>query len=186
MAQRPTKRNPEVIERIVDGLSVGTPLRELCRQEGMPNWRTVYAWIAADAELAAQIAQARDLGFDAIAEEALAIADDASNDYMTRRTKTGAEEKVLDAEHVQRSKLRIETRLKLLAKWSPRKYGEKVGLEHSGPDGAPIEISSTVGLAVAAVRELRGLRMDRGSLPAPEAPEAPESLPAPDSGGDLL
>ena len=32
-------------------------------------------------------------------------------------------------------KLQIETRLKLLAKWSPKKYGEKIQQELSNPDG---------------------------------------------------
>ena len=35
----------------------------------------------------------------------------------------------VNAEHIQRSKLRIETRLKLLAKWNPKKYGDKLALE---------------------------------------------------------
>ena len=35
----------------------------------------------------------------------------------------------LNGEHVQRSKLRIETRLKLLACWNPSKYGNKTILQ---------------------------------------------------------
>lgn len=89
----------------------------------MPAWRTVYDWIGRDEELSAHIARARDLGFDAIAEECLDIADDSSQDY--RDTDKGL---VYDAEHVQRSKLRIETRLKLLAKWNPKKYGDRIAL----------------------------------------------------------
>ena len=36
---------------------------------------------------------------------------------------------VEDREVTSRSKLRVETRLKLLAKWNPKKYGEKVALD---------------------------------------------------------
>ncbi|MNU09652.1 hypothetical protein D3C72_2563420 [compost metagenome] len=36
-------------------------------------------------------------------------------------------------------RLQVETRLKLLAKWHPKKYGEKVTAEHTGPNGAPIQ-----------------------------------------------
>jgi len=40
-----------------------------------------------------------------------------------------------DTDHIQRSKLRVETRLKLLAKWNPRKWGDRQQIEHSGKVG---------------------------------------------------
>jgi len=33
---------------------------------------------------------------------------------------------------IEHRKLRIDTRLKLLAKWNPKKYGDKQAIEHSG------------------------------------------------------
>jgi hypothetical protein len=178
MSERATKRTPEVIERIIDGLSNGTPLRELCRQDGMPAWRTVYSWLKADEELAARFAHARELGFDAIAEEALEIADDGTNDWMKRRRQDGTEEEVVNSEHIQRSKLRIETRLKLLAKWSPKKYGEKLDLAHTGADGAPLQINA-VSIAMDAVKELRAARFNKQSIT--DEPKQIES-----KGDDLL
>jgi predicted secreted protein len=142
MAQRPTKRTPAVEKRIIDGLCDGTPLRELCRQEGMPNWRTVYDWISADPDFAARIAHARDLGYDAIAEDILDIADDGTNDYVQRKRQGGDTELVLDTDHVQRSKLRIETRLKLLAKWNPKKYGDKQTVDVGNKDGETLKVES--------------------------------------------
>jgi hypothetical protein len=153
MAERLTKRTPEVEDRIIEGLCDGIPLRELCRQAGMPNWRTVYDWISADADLAARIAHARDLGFDAIAEDILDIADDGTNDWVERKKQDGSTDKVIDSEHVQRSKLRIETRLKLLAKWSPAKYGDKSTTALTGPDGGAIK-TEAVGAAPDAMRDL--------------------------------
>ena len=35
-------------------------------------------------------------------------------------------------------KLQVETRLKLLAKWDPKRYGDLMRQEISGPDGSPI------------------------------------------------
>jgi hypothetical protein len=46
----------------------------------------------------------------------------------------------LNAEHVQRSKLRIETRLKLLAKWNPKKYGERVAV--AGDADSPLKVDA--------------------------------------------
>lgn len=125
---REQKYNPaDFYQSIEDWISEGKTLREWCRQPGHPCYWLVYEWMKNDNDFSKRFAQAREAGEDVIAEECLAIADDATNDYMER---DGRME--LDREHVQRSKLRIETRLKLLAKWNPKKYGDRLGLEHSG------------------------------------------------------
>ncbi|MBK1884817.1 hypothetical protein JIN85_20575, partial [Luteolibacter pohnpeiensis] len=43
---RPTKRIDEVIERVLEGLSMGTPLTLICAEEGMPSPKTIYNWMA--------------------------------------------------------------------------------------------------------------------------------------------
>ena len=159
MAERATLRTPEIETRIIEGLCDGVPLRELCRQDGMPNWRTVYDWISADEELAARIAHARDLGFDAIAEDILDIADDGTNDWVERKRKDGSVDTVMDSEHVQRSKLRIETRLKLLAKWAPKKYGDKQQVEVGNKDGETFQIESNADNAALALQLAEALRV---------------------------
>jgi hypothetical protein len=132
--------DPKVIQRICDLLSEGVPLRQILRDEpGMPAAATFYTRLSEKsevycAETARHIACARELGHDAIAADCIEIADDARNDYM-ERLKPGSDgemESAYNAEHVQRSKLRIETRLKLLAKWDPKRYGERMNLDHSG------------------------------------------------------
>lgn len=139
----------EKFEAICERIAQGETLREMCREEGMPRWRQVYRWIAEDDEkpveerknLRTRFMRARDEGFDAIAEETLRIADDARNDWMEKYDKDGNNIGwQLNGEHVQRSKLRIETRLKLLAKWSPNKYGESVNLNHGGQVDNPIQM----------------------------------------------
>lgn len=121
-----TKRTPEVIKRLLDGIADGKTLRALCREDGMPNWRTVYDWIEADEQLAAQVARARELGFDAIAEDVFDIADG------TRAS----------SEHVQLSKMRIDTRLKLLACWSPKKYGNKQDVSIGNKEGETLKVET--------------------------------------------
>jgi hypothetical protein len=122
-------------------MSEGKTLREWCRQEGKPHYSTVYDWKAKDAKFAQRFARARELGAEAIAEDCFTIADDARNDWMERFDKEGQGIGwVLNGDHVQRDKLRIETRLKLLAKWFPKKYGELVKMEHTGADGGPIAV----------------------------------------------
>ncbi len=139
---RPSSYDPVVAEKICELLSEGVPLREICRMEGMPAWRNIYFWMARDDDLSAHIARAREAGYDAIAEECLDIADNATNDWMDREFRNAhgkiEVQRVVDSEHIQRSKLRIETRLKLLAKWRPEKYGEKTILTGDA-NGAPIK-----------------------------------------------
>jgi hypothetical protein len=126
MAKRQSKRTPEVEERIIEGLTDGVPLRVLCRQDDIPSWRTVYDWIKADPSFASRVAYARDLGFEAIAEDILNIADDTP----------------AISEHVQRSKMRIDTRLKLLACWSPKRYGNKQDVSIGNKEGETLKIES--------------------------------------------
>lgn len=93
----------------------------------MPQWRTVYGWISANGDFAARIARARELGFDAIAEEALEISntpmvgEETEDDGEKVKTKRG--------DMLGHRKLQVETRLKLLAKWCPAKYGEKRAID---------------------------------------------------------
>ena len=114
MAQ-PTKYTPEIVSQICDLLCQGIPLEEICRMEGMPDADTVHVWKSENRprgipEYVAQaIARAREIGYDAIANGTRAIA-------------RGKGESTGD---VARDKLIIETELKLLAKWMPKKYGDK-------------------------------------------------------------
>jgi hypothetical protein len=112
----------EIVERI----SNGEPLRAICRDDHMPAWRTVYGWLDEHKDFAASIARARELGFDAIAEEALAIADTPLEGIEVEESETGVKTKRSDM--LGHRKLQIETRLKLLAKWSPKKYGDRLEL----------------------------------------------------------
>lgn len=121
----------EMVPAICLRLSTGKePMTVICRDLDIPV-RTVNQWRKDDADIALQFDEARDMGYDAIAADCLEIADDGSRDYMTLAD--GRE--VLDHDHISRSKLRIETRLKLLAKWDPKRYGEKTAIDHTSSDG---------------------------------------------------
>lgn len=127
---------------ILDWIASGKPLREFCRQDSKPSYGTVYDWMERDKDFASRFARAREIGEDVIAQECLEIADDGSNDWMERSGKGEESEGwVANGEHIQRSRLRVDTRLKLLAKWNPKKYGEKIQQEHSGADGGPIQFA---------------------------------------------
>ncbi len=138
---RPTKRSAEVEDRIVEGLSQGTPLTLICQPADMPGLSTVYDWMNADADFSGRVARARDAGWDRIAMEALSIADEV-DDRDTITTEFGERP---NKEWIMRSKLRVETRLKLLSKWDAKRYGDKIEHEHTG------------GIAVSVTPEDAGL-----------------------------
>lgn len=131
---RPTKRTPEVIQRVIEGLSKGIPLTIVCEPDDMPSDHSVRNWANEDAELSSAIARAREAGFDRIALDALKIADNSEADTIL--TDKGGE--IPNSEWISRSRLRVETRLKLLAKWDPKRYGERIAQEITGADGGPV------------------------------------------------
>jgi hypothetical protein len=125
---RPSKYDPEIARIICEQLSEGVPLRQICRDnDGFPAWRTVYDWMGKDQALSASIARARDIGYDALAEECLLIADTPQFGQVQTMTDKGSSTTVEDM--LGHRKLQIETRLKLLAKFHPTKYGDRVAIE---------------------------------------------------------
>lgn len=128
---RPSKFTPElgqeICNRIVDQLS----LLRVCKADDMPSFGTVYDWddqgktdIAAGkkdslkALFSAQFACARERQAHAMMMDAQDIADDGSNDWQL--SEKGAP--ILNGEHVARSRLRVETRIKLAERLAPKIY----------------------------------------------------------------
>lgn len=138
-----------LVPMICKRLATGEPLTVICRDLGVSR-RSVQLWRKDDPEIDEQMQEARDDGYDVIAADCLGIADDGSRDY----SKDADGREVVDHDHIQRSKLRVDTRLKLLAKWDPRRYGDKI--EHTGPGGGPIQ---TLTCPVSA-DELRAIAAD--------------------------
>ena len=80
--------------------------------------------------LAPPCARARELGHYAIAEETLEIIDTPPE--FAESWSQGGGSKHRDSAHAAWLKNRVEQRMKLLAKWNPKKYGDKVGVQHEG------------------------------------------------------
>lgn len=128
---RPSTYKQETAELICKELSKGRTLKAICREEGMPPESTVREWVLDDSHgFAALYARARDFGLDAMADELFDISDDGSNDYI--QTEDG---EITNHEHINRSRLRVDTRKWYLAKLAPKRYGDRLMQEHTGPDG---------------------------------------------------
>jgi hypothetical protein len=115
----------EFCEHIADGGSV----REYCDQPGRPHWSTIRRWLRTHEQFRTQYARARADQADSLFAEIKEIADDARNDWMD--VQRGDETvRVLDHEHVARSKLRIDARKWMAGKLRPKVYGEKIEATH--------------------------------------------------------
>jgi hypothetical protein len=124
---RPSTFTSRIAAAICRRIAEGEPLAEICRDPKMPATRTVSGWRRDRPGFAEDFRAAREEGFDALAVECLAIADDTSRDTID--TEHGPRP---DNEWIARSRLRIDTRLKLLSKWDPKRYGERVEVEQNG------------------------------------------------------
>ena len=180
----PAARRAEIMEAVNAGLMRGTPLTVICealQAQGRFSGRSIYYWLRDDPEAKLAIDYARDLGFDWIAHDCIAIADDLSNDVMYDKDGTARS----NGAAVLRAKVRIETRLKLLAKWSPR-YAEGSTLRVEGELQQTVRHTIDPRLLPAEQREaLRGLiehAVASGLLPSPEPVDAEYEELAP--GGD--
>ena len=134
------KWTPEIEDEILDRIAKGEPTRKICLDPWLPSWPTLNKRLANDPQFVARYVCARETQADAIFDEILQIADDATNDYM--RNQNGG--LVPDQEHIQRSRLRIEARKWMAAKLRPKVYGDRVDLTHSDPDGGPVQFRTVI------------------------------------------
>ena len=125
---RPSKYTDEIAHEIIERVSNGEPLAQVCRDDHMPGLRTVYDWMERDEALSARFARAREAGFDMISVDALRIADTPIEGTTTKVDQDGTT--ITREDMLGHRKLQVETRLKLLAKWDPKRYGDR--LEHAG------------------------------------------------------
>ena len=137
---RPSDYCAETAEAICLRLAQGESLRAICRDDGMPATSTVLLWVIKHPKFSEQYTRAREAQADTLVDEILEISDDGSNDWMERKSDDGqAIGWSLNGEHVQRSRLRVDSRKWFASKVLPKKYGDRVQAEVSGPDGKPVE-----------------------------------------------
>src|SRR4030088_590691 len=106
---RPSDFSQEPNDTICSRLAEGESLREICRDDDLPNVRTVLRWVGQHRSFEAQYREAREAMEMHFLEEMKSIATDGSNDWVDRQNRDGSTTRVFDHEHVQRSKLRVET-----------------------------------------------------------------------------
>jgi hypothetical protein len=126
---------------IVAWLAEGKTLRDYCKsREDLPSYPSIFRWLDEDKQFAVDYARAREVGFEILAEEALHIAD---NTRMGRKivTNSGGDDDVMtvtEEDMLGHRKLQIDTRMRLLKAWHPKKYGDRTVV--AGDDEAPLAV----------------------------------------------
>lgn len=166
----------DIFSVIIGEIAEGVTLRQICRRETMPSKSAFYLYLEGDdldgeepsspdirGGRFARYARARKLGYDALAEESMEIADDGTNDWVEREKEDGRLDVEVDRDHIQRSKLRIETRLKLLAVWDPKRYGQMIKV--GDPDAKPIDNGgkSASDIAIGMAKLIAAAQREQGA-----------------------
>lgn len=136
---------PEIADAILNRMAEGESLRQICKDPAMPSISAVMAWVAEDKEgFQAKYSLAMDNRAQGMFDEMLEIADNVGHEDKDtiEFEKGGVPIQIPNKEWVMRSKLRVEARQWALARMAPKRYGNKVTQEISGPDGKPISVNS--------------------------------------------
>lgn len=108
----PASTRERILGLIVDGIS----LRKVCAQDDMPSKSTVMQWLDTDEDFRTKYARAREQQADLMFDEMA----DVENDVISGAMKPEAARVVLWSRQWRAAKL------------MPKKYGDKIDLNHSG------------------------------------------------------
>lgn len=114
---RPKEQVPQdLAQELIDWVQAGGTIRGWAAQPGKVSFTTVYKWAEKDEEFSLRLGKARESGCHAMAEECLIISSTKPDDPLM----------------LGWHKLRIDTNLRLMAKWNPARYGDRQSVDHGG------------------------------------------------------
>jgi hypothetical protein len=166
-----TLYDDQTAETIIRRLTNGETMLAITRDIGIDRG-VFYAWKRERPELEAAFEEARLIGAEMIAQDALRIVDgddledlvpmdlDGVRGLVNRKTQLAA----AGGDPVARARLRFEGRMKLLSKWFPAHYGDK--LLHAGHDGGAIKSETALSVKELAAQlraRASGITIDNDS-----------------------
>jgi len=131
---RPTRFTKYVAEEICIRLSEGESLYSICDDDHIPQRRTVYHWLSLPGyeEFLHQYTQARERQAETFIDQCVDIADDTAQDITVLTDKDGKDYEKVNHDHINRSRLKVDTRIKIAEKLAPKKYSAKHDVKISG------------------------------------------------------
>ena len=110
-------------------MACGETLTAICKDQDMPAYGTVWRWRQENPAFRESYARAREAQMERWADEIVEISDDTTQDMVLKEGRNGSTYLAPDQEHIQRSRLRVDTRKFLMAKIAPALYGERVQVD---------------------------------------------------------
>lgn len=124
MSGRPSSFTPEKADAICSLIASGESVRTISQRKDMPAESTIYLWLAKEAVFSEKYARAREQQADVYAQEIVTIAD--------------------EAEDAQIARLQMDARKWAASKLAPKKYGDKLDLNHGGQRDNPVNVVQLV------------------------------------------
>lgn len=132
----PTVRSQELADEIVESLMEGFSMIQICNRPHMPNRSTILRWMNDDNDFATRCAQARELQAD--------LMDDMIMELINNTT----------PETSKADRIKLAAMQWRAEKLKPKKYGNKVAQEISGPNSGPIQHESVIDYTKLSDEEL--------------------------------
>lgn len=128
----PSMLTVEVVDRIIADVADGKPVRTAIGEHAKGNAFAFYRMLRAHPELGTSYDRAKLDGLEAMADETIALADEAA----------------ATPEAIAKARLQIDTRKWHLSKLAPKKYGDK------------LELGGRIEIPVVRIRDMTGKKDD--------------------------
>lgn len=125
------------IEKIIAGVESGKSLSATCAEIGFER-KTFELWVENDEKLSSRYARAKVLRADHLFDEIISISDTPAERMIQLGTDGAGGSERIDPAYVTWQKNRIDARKWALSKMLPKKYGDRVEMEHSGEVKGPL------------------------------------------------
>ncbi len=128
----PHTLTPELKTELCRRIAEGETVLAIAGKNSFPSQSAIYAELRRDPDFAKAYEIAREWQLTAWEDEIVELAKDSGKDRLPDGR--------IDVDHIARMKLIVNTKQWIMSRRNPRKYGDRVSAEFSGPDGGAIEV----------------------------------------------
>ena len=128
------EKKQQIFDDICELIISGKSLRFALNKVSIPA-KTFFVWLRDNEVFSKQYARATTERAELMFEDMFDIADDGTNDWMEKKNDKGdVVGWSINGEHIQRSRVRIDTRKWALSKMMPKKYGDRIKIDYNQID----------------------------------------------------
>ena len=127
----------EIADIICERLASGEPLTDICKDDDMPSYVTVYKWVKVVPTFANEYAHARKLQADTFFDKIVHVANTPfiGQKKKTTTTHNGVTVEVSEGDMVDHRRLQVDALKWAAGKMRPKKYGDRAGSADADESG---------------------------------------------------